>query len=128
MFSVPGIIPWNGTYTKPADATSKGTFAPAFDPAKNSAFKVYKDTDKDGSNTIFLATKNFTYSGNQDTALPATKTPFGDKGFVIFHKGGDGTFYKKQQATTKTILGYLPGQSDSNAQTDESSDAILPET
>jgi hypothetical protein len=125
VFAAPGITPWNGTYTKPADATSRGSFAPQFNGNTNCAFKIYKVTDRDPGNTIFLATKNFTYTSNASTAISSTVTPFGDKGFVIFHKGGDGTFYKKQQATNKTLLGSPPGGGDVATPPDETTDSYL---
>jgi hypothetical protein len=90
-----------------------------FDGDKNSAFKIYLVTEKDAGNTIFIATKNFKDTGNSTTAIDSATSPFGDKGFVIFHKGGDGTFYKKQQAASMQLLGSLPNQSDSGTQTPE---------
>ena len=108
VFAAPGVTPWVGNCTKPVDATSKGSFSPPFSGLTNCAFKIYTVTDKDAGTAIFIATKNFTFSSNTTTAIDTTKSPFGDKGFVIFHKGGDGTFYKRQQATSKTLLGYAP--------------------
>ncbi len=125
VFAAPGINPWNGTYTKPANATSAGSFAPEFNGTTNCAFKIYKVKDTDSSNTIFLATKNFSYTDDSTTAISSTAVPFGDKGFVVFHKGGDGTFYKKQQATSKTLLGVPPGASDSAAPPNETSADFL---
>ena len=125
VFAAPGVTPWNGTYTKPASATAQGTFSPVFSGSANCAFKIYKVTDKDPGNTIFLATKNFTYTSDASKAISSTATPFGDKGFVIFHKGGDGTFYKKQQATNKTLLGSPPGEGDVASPPDETTDAYL---
>ena len=124
VFAAPGITPWSGTYTKPADANSDGAFSPVFDGDKNCGFKIYKVKDTDPGNAIFLATKNFSYSSNPTTAISSTATPFGDKGFVVFHKGGDGTFYKRQQATSKQLLGTL-GSDDSAAPPDESPDSYL---
>jgi prepilin-type N-terminal cleavage/methylation domain-containing protein len=125
VFATSGITPWNGTYTKPADSTSQGSFNPKFDGDKNSAFKIYKVTEKDSGNAIFIATKNFRDTGNSNTAVDSTASPFGDKGFVVFHKGGDGTFYKKQQAGNMQLLGTLPGASDSTTQTPETPTAYL---
>lgn len=125
VFAAPGISPWTGAYNKPADANSKGSFAPVFDGDKNCAFKIYKVTDKDPGNAIFLATKNFSYSSNSATAISSTATPFGDKGFVVFHKGGDGTFYKKQQATNKQLIGSPPGAGDVATPPDETTDSYL---
>jgi prepilin-type N-terminal cleavage/methylation domain-containing protein len=124
VFATSGITPWNGTYVKPADANSKGAFNPQFDGDKNSAFKIYLVTEKDSGNAIFIATKNFKDTGNSNTAIDSTASPFGDKGFVVFHKGGDGTFYKKQQAGSMQLLGTLPG-SDGSTQTPETPAAYL---
>jgi hypothetical protein len=125
VFATSGITPWNGTYNPPANATATGSLNPQFDGTRNSAFKIYKVTDRDAGNAIFCATKNFTYSGNQNTAISATASPFGDKGFVIFHKGGDGAAFKKQQATNKSLLGTMPGQTDTGTNPDETADSIL---
>jgi hypothetical protein len=119
VFAASGITPWTGTYAPPANANSPGALAPAFNGTTNCAFKIYKVTEKDGGNALFLATKNFTYSDNASTAINSTAAPFGDKGFVVFHKGGDGTFYKKQQATSKAILGVLPGETDTTKNEDQ---------
>lgn len=108
IFAASGVSPWNGVYNAPPDANSTGNFNPDFNGTTNCAFKIYKVKESDGADSIFLATKNFSKTGNSSTAIDATKTPFGDKGFVIFHKGGDGTFYKRQQAAGN-LLGTVPG-------------------
>lgn len=124
VLATAGVTPWAGKYTPPASATSKGSFLPPFDGDANCAFKVYRTSDKDASNTLFMATKNFTYSGTQSTAIDATKKPFGDSGFVIFHKGGDGASYKKQQATSKNLLGTLPGKTDTTSDEQAGTDTL----
>lgn len=122
VFSASGVAPWNGTYMPPADANSTGVFNPVFNGDTNCAFKIYKVKESDASDAIFLATKNFAKTGIASTAIDPAKTPFGDKGFVVFHKGGDGTYYKKQQATSN-LLGTVPGQSDPTA--NEANDSYL---
>jgi prepilin-type N-terminal cleavage/methylation domain-containing protein len=122
VFAASGITPWNGTYNPPADASTPGTLAPPFNGSTNCAFKIYKVKDSHAADAIFLATKNFTKTGSASTAVSTTAAPFGDKGFVIFHKGGDGTYYKKQQAASN-LLGTVPGQTDPSA--NESSDSYL---
>lgn len=80
------------------------------------ALKVYKVKDAHSSNTIFAVTKNYTY----DTALDPAVAPFGDKGFVVMHKGGDGTILRKSNATATTgseaafqgLVGKRPGDAD----------------
>ena len=122
VFAASGVTPWNGTYAAPSDPNSAGTLTPTFNANTNCAFKVYKAHESDAADSIFLATKNFTKTGSASTAVDSTKTPFGDKGFVIFHKGGDGTFYKKQQAGSN-LLGTVPNHT--NPADNESSDDIL---
>ena len=93
--------------------------------APKSAVKIYKVKDTDSSNTIYAATANYTYN----TALKTTDAPFGDKGFIIIHKGGDGVVLKKNNATA--ALGYggdnskfqggvgkLPGDADGTVSTE----------
>lgn len=123
VFSTAGITPWNGRYIAPANPNSPGTLQPPFDGNANCAFKIYKVKESDGANVIFLATKNFTYTANPTVAISAQTSPFGDKGFVVFHKGGDGAIFKRNQATSKAILGVMPGATDTDA--DELNTSIL---
>lgn len=60
-----------------------------------SGLKVYKVTDADPSNTIFVTTLNYVY----DTLLTSTYSPYGDKGFVVVRKGGDAAIFRKNQAS-----------------------------
>ena len=59
------------------------------------ALKVHGLKDVDPSNTIFCTSRNYIY----DTALVTTDVPYGTKGFVVMHKGGDGAVFKEGQAT-----------------------------
>lgn len=68
-----------------------------------SALKTYKIKDVDGSNTIFAVSANYTYN----TAPPATAAPYGDKGFVVFRKGGDASVLRKNQATQANTGGDI---------------------
>jgi prepilin-type N-terminal cleavage/methylation domain-containing protein len=68
---------------------------PSVTLAGTSALKVYRVTSTDASNTIFAVTANYTYN----TALPPATAPYGDKGFVVMRKGGDGSVLRKNQAT-----------------------------
>src|SRR5262249_19829522 len=80
------------------------------------ALKVYKVNDADSANTLFAVTKNYTY----DTALVASDSPFGDKGFVLVRKGGDASILRKnnataitgQEATFQATVGKRPGDAD----------------
>ena len=105
IFATAGITAYSGATNSDGDLTT------AFDD-KNSAFKLYWTKDTDASNTLFLATKNYTYN------TKFTKTdekPFGDKGFVVIRKGGDAAILKKQQANGAnivSIVGHVPGATD----------------
>ena len=123
VFAAPGVTPWTGGYTAPANATTPGTLSPPFNGGttgtSNCAFKIYKVTDRSSGNRHLFGDEELQFLVNFWTnAISTTTSPFGDKGFVIFHKGGDGTFYKRQQATSKTRLGYV---GDPTGQTDPSS-------
>lgn len=113
IFSTAGITAYSG------GQDSSGTLTATFLDA-NSAFKLYWVRDTDPSNTLLLATKNYTYNTAFTTQASSYK-PFGDKGFVVIRKGGDASILKKQQAAPSnvlTIVGNVPlssGQDGSSA-------------
>ena len=71
-----------------------------------SALKVYQVKDVDTSNTIFAATHNYIYN----TAINSTDVPYGIKGFVVLHKGGDAAVFKSGQAQAAYWGGCQPFQ------------------
>ena len=62
--------------------------------ANSAAVKVYGCIDQDPSHTIFAASHNYIY----DTALLTPSVPYGNKGFIVMHKGGDGAVFRSGQA------------------------------
>jgi hypothetical protein len=92
LFTAPGIKPYPGM----------GRFK-----SENSAFKMYRVTDNDLSQVIFLATKNFTFG----QPLDEKAAPYGKRGAVIFRKGGEGVIINDQQAADSGsgALGFMPG-------------------
>ena len=79
-----------------------------------SALKVYQVQDVDTSNTIFAVTHNYIYNA----AIANTDVPYGIKGFVVLHKGGDAAVFKSGQAQAaywggcqqfQASIGSLPG-------------------
>jgi len=78
------------TYT-PASGTTPASVALTGTPA----FKFFLVKDSHSSNVIFIETNNYTYDTNVDPAL----SPFGDKGFIIQHRGGDASILRKNNAT-----------------------------
>jgi len=112
------------TVTGSVDANGAATITFTGTPA----VKVYKIKDSDASNTIFAVTNNYTYN----TALNATSTPYGDKGFVVMRKGGDASVLRKNQATAalatsgdatrfQGLVGKLTGDNDGSLGTESSS-------
>ena len=71
-----------------------------------SALKVYQVKDVDTSNTVFAATHNYIYN----TAINNTDVPYGIKGFVVLHKGGDAAVFKSGQAQAAYWGGCQPFQ------------------
>jgi prepilin-type N-terminal cleavage/methylation domain-containing protein len=109
MLSAPGSS-CTATGTTAGDGTITVTLS------GNSGLKVYPVKDSDGSNTIFAVSSNYTY----DTALATVNSPYGDKGFVVIRKGGDGSVLRKNNATAtsgptgaatyESTVGKKPGE------------------
>ncbi len=79
IFAGPGYKPYKGTL-------SNGVLVPPF-TEENCEYKVYLVKDSDPANTVFLASKT------------------GDRGFIVTHKGGDASVYKKTQPPTLQLPG-----------------------
>ncbi len=89
ILSAPGA---SCTVTSTTDSSGVTTVTLA---GTKAALKVYPVRDSDPSNTIFTVSSNYTY----DTAFPApAPNPYGDKGFIVIHKGGDGAVLRKSNA------------------------------
>ena len=101
IFSAPGCKAYKGALS----SGSNGVLVPAFTD-EDSALKVYLVKESDSSNTVFLASKNYTY--NTPLNHPNVQ-PYGDKGIVVLRKGGDASILKKQQTQKLNLIGQLPG-------------------
>jgi len=98
-----------GKYLSWADlrkiATAPGVQVPVAEAAPSrTGIQVYEVKESDPSDAIFVSSYN--WSGFSE--LTEKSVPFGDKGFVIFRKGGDGSVYQSRQATSQS-LGQLTG-------------------
>jgi hypothetical protein len=110
VMQAPGMMPWD---------ISKN-----FDGERNCPFKIYRVKENDGAANIFCATKNFKYNDSLDVK----KVPYGDKGFVIFRKGGDGAVFnnkKMARPSNLSTLGLLPGRKDFQTRDVEAPDDSL---
>jgi len=72
--------------------------ATEFPPSK-SGLQVYSVKENDPGDSIFVSTYNWT--GFAEITTDAV--PYGDKGFVIFRKAGDGGVYQARQATSQAL-------------------------
>lgn len=81
--------------------------APDADPANpvKSAVFAYAVEQNSAGNTVFLTTANYDYSSGSPAALDKADSPYGDKGFVVFRKAGDGTIYKARQYDDTNLVG-----------------------
>ena len=85
IFTAPGVIPPIG-----------GEFNTA-----NVAFKIMQTKESDPSDSLFVITKNWSSEG-----LGAETQPYGNKGFVLMRKGGDGgIFTRPADAVSSNIIG-----------------------
>ena len=75
-------------------ATDLGTTPPSITLAGTSALKVHPVQDADPANTIFCTSLNYVYGTN----LVIGTVPYGTKGFIVMHKGGDGVVFRAGQA------------------------------
>jgi prepilin-type N-terminal cleavage/methylation domain-containing protein len=92
LFYAPGVKAYRGT----------GPF-----DKENSAFDIYPVKDTDVSQVIYIATRNYEFG----VPLKPTQSPYGNKGAVLFRKGGEGVIINDQQATHSSDggLGFNPG-------------------
>ncbi len=81
IFSAPGVAPAGTNFT-----------------AATIAFKIIATSDNSPSDQPFVFTKNLT----PGSPLSSTGVPYGDKGFVLFRKGGDGGMFTRPQDSTNT--------------------------
>ena len=101
----------DGAYLKTNDfaklVSAAGKVAPPgnIPTAAQSALIAYQVQESSEGSTVFLSTANFDFSTGTGTALNATNKPYGDKGFVIFHKAGDGAVFLPKQATNSALIG-----------------------
>ncbi len=84
IFAAPGVIINDTNFT-----------------AANIAFAIMNTTEASPSDQPFVITKNWTAG-----TLSPTAVPYGDKGFVVFRKGGDGGVYNRPtDVTNANVVG-----------------------
>lgn len=61
------------------------------------AVLVYAVSAKSPENTVFLSTANFTNTPTGGVPPVKSAKPYGEKGFIVFRKGGDGAILRPRQ-------------------------------
>jgi hypothetical protein len=73
------------------------------------AVLVYAVSSNSLPETVFLTSANFTNGPNGGSPLGEKAKPYGNKGFVVFRKGGDGRILLKHQTAETNLIGsYAP--------------------
>lgn len=73
------------------------------------AVRVYAVTQDSPTNAVLLTSANFTNTLAGGEALNPSAKPFGNKGFVVFRKGGDGGVYLPSQVGQTNLIGsFVP--------------------
>jgi len=75
------------------------------------AIVLYDVRETNDSATVLFSSANFTNNASGGTRPTATAKPYGDKGFIVFRKGGVGSILQaRQTGTTFTnIIGPFSG-------------------
>jgi len=82
MISAPGVVPTADTPGAPG----------------KSALLLYVVNESSEGATTFLSTANFTNTASGGTAPLATAKPYGNKGYIVYRKAGDGSILQARQA------------------------------
>ena len=101
IITAPGAAP-TVTVTYAAGANPDTVALTGTAPA---SIKVHGCLDGDPSNTIYATSHNYFY----DTPIQTGSLPYGTKGFIVVHKGGDAAVFRAGQA----IVGVGPGAAQS---------------
>jgi len=73
------------------------------------AVRLYAVTDNSPTNAVLLTSANFMNTPTGGEALNPSAKPFGDKGFVVFRKGGDGAVLRPNQVGQTNLIGsFVP--------------------
>lgn len=93
LISAPGMVP---TASDPASPGKSGVL-------------MYAISESNQGSTVFLSSANFTNTPAGGVPPIETSKPYGNKGFVVFRKAGDGAILQARQAGKTNIIGtYAP--------------------
>lgn len=71
------------------------------------AVLLYQVSETNNNSTVMFSSANFTNSSSGGTPLDSGSLPYGDKGFIVFRKGGDGAILQARQigSTYTNVIG-----------------------
>ena len=73
------------------------------------AVLVYAVSTNSPDTAVFLTSANFTNTPAGGAPLDKNTKPYGDKGFVVFRRGGDGAILQARDVTNSRLIGgYAP--------------------
>lgn len=76
---------------------------------RETAILVYAAREDSPGDAVFLTSGNFTNTPNGGMPLEKSAKPYGEKGFVVFRKGGDGVILLKRQVGQTNVIGsFVP--------------------
>ncbi|MEI8294371.1 MAG: type II secretion system protein [bacterium] len=78
-------------------------------PGTSRAIIAYQVSETNDSSVVLFTTSNFTNQASPVAPVSSAK-PYGNKGFVVYRKGGDGGIIKPNQATNTNIIGGFASQ------------------
>ena len=98
LLSAPGI-------TVPATATLS-SLTPG-QAANGRAVVLYQVAETNENTTVLFSSSNFTNNSSGGDALSASSLPYGDKLYIVFRKGGDGSILQARQVgnTFTNVIG-----------------------
>lgn len=101
MVSAPGI-------TAPPNTSPAGLTPGAIN---GRAVILYDVRETNDSATVLFSSANFTNNASGGVRPLASAKPYGDKGFIVFRKGGDGSILQARQtgSTFTNIIGPFSG-------------------
>jgi hypothetical protein len=78
-------------------------------PMNDTAVRVYAVTKDSPGDAVLFTSGNFTNTPTGGEALSPSAKPFGNRAFVVFRKGGDGSVYLPRQTGQTNLIGsYVP--------------------
>ncbi len=96
---------FNSLFSAPGKTVKSGKI-PSISDTAIFAYAVSTNSD---SNTVFLTSANVTNTPTGGTALEPSAKPYGNKGFAVFRKGGDGAILLPKQVGNTNLIGtYAP--------------------